>query len=45
MMHYFEDMYYVLKEMYRVLTPNSKSFILYWEILHHMEYMFQQLGF
>lgn len=28
MMHYFEDMYYVLKEMYRVLTPNSKAYLI-----------------
>ena len=28
MMHYFEDMYYVLKEMYRVLKPNSKAYLI-----------------
>ena len=28
MMHYFEDMYYVLKEMYRVLAPNSKAYLI-----------------
>ena len=28
MMHYFEDMYYVLKEMYRILAPNSKAYLI-----------------
>lgn len=28
MMHYFEDMYYVLKEMYRVLTSGSKAYLI-----------------
>lgn len=28
MMHYFEDMFYVLKEMRRVLEPGSKAFLI-----------------
>lgn len=28
MMHYFEDMYYVLKEIKRVLAPNCKAFLI-----------------
>lgn len=28
MMHYFEDMYYVLKEMRRVLNPNSQAYLI-----------------
>lgn len=28
MMHYFEDMYYVLKEMRRVLKPNSRAYLI-----------------
>ena len=28
MMHYFEDMYYVLKEMRRILKPNSKAYLI-----------------
>ena len=28
MMHYFEDMFYVLKEMYRVLSPHSKAYLI-----------------
>ncbi len=28
MMHYFEDMFYVLKEMRRVLKPNSKAYLI-----------------
>nr|DAX06484.1 MAG TPA: adenine-specific methyltransferase [Caudoviricetes sp.] len=28
MMHYFEDMFHVLKEMYRVLSYNSKAYLI-----------------
>ena len=28
MMHYFEDMYHVLKEIRRVLSPNSKAYLI-----------------
>ena len=28
MMHYFEDMYYVLKEMRRILKPNSRAYLI-----------------
>lgn len=28
MMHYFEDMFYVLKEMYRVLSVGSKAYLI-----------------
>lgn len=28
MMHYFDDMYHVLKEMRRVLLPNSKAYLI-----------------
>lgn len=28
MMHYFEDMYHVLKEMRRILKPNSKAYLI-----------------